>query len=68
MVAPFHPAMAVAMGTPEVARAFGDLTAVPTTFVVDSEGKIVSVIYGSPPDVEEQLRRLLAPLLARGSR
>jgi peroxiredoxin len=37
---------------------------VPTTFVVDRDGKIVSVVYGSPPDVEERLRRALSPLLS----
>jgi hypothetical protein len=53
----------VALGTPEVARAFGDLTAVPTTFVVDAQGKVVATVFGSPPDVEARLRKALAPLL-----
>lgn len=60
--------MSVALGTPEVARAFGDLTAVPTTFVVDAEGKVVSAIYGSPPGIEEQLRRAVEPLLPASAR
>ncbi len=62
--AAFPSAMTVGLGSPEIARAFGDLTAVPTTFVVDRDGKIVSVVYGSPPDVEERLRRALSPLLS----
>jgi thiol-disulfide isomerase/thioredoxin len=57
-------ALTVGLGSPEVARAFGDLTAVPTTFVVDRQGKVVSVVYGSPPDLEERLRRALRPLLS----
>ena len=61
--AAFPPAMTVGLGTPEVARAFGDLTAVPTTFVVDREGRIASVIYGSPPDLEARLHKALDPLL-----
>jgi thiol-disulfide isomerase/thioredoxin len=66
--AAFPPAMSVGLGSPEIARAFGDLTAVPTTFVVDREGKIVSVVYGSPPDVEDRLRRALTPLLSAPAR
>lgn len=65
MTAAFPPAMRVAMGTPEVARAFGDLTSVPTTFLVDADGRIVSTVYGSPPGVEERLREQLAPLLGK---
>jgi thiol-disulfide isomerase/thioredoxin len=61
--ASFPPSMSAALGTPEVARAFGDLTAVPTTFVVDGKGGVISVVYGSPPDLEARLRRALAPLL-----
>jgi thiol-disulfide isomerase/thioredoxin len=60
--------LSVGLGTPEVARAFGDLTAVPTTFVVDAEGSVVAAIYGSPPGVEEQLRRAVEPLLSRKTR
>jgi len=66
--AQFPPAMTVALGTPEVARAFGDLTAVPTTFVVERDGRIAAVLYGSPPDLEERLRRALEPLLSPASR
>jgi thiol-disulfide isomerase/thioredoxin len=65
MAATLGPGVAVAMGTPEVARAFGDLTAVPTTFVVDGEGRIAAVLYGSPPDLHERLQAALAPLLRR---
>ena len=66
--ASFPSSLRVGMGTPEVARAFGDLTAVPTTFVVDRDGRIVSVVYGSPPDLEERLRRALTPLFSASGR
>jgi thiol-disulfide isomerase/thioredoxin len=65
MTSSFGPAMQVAMGTPETARAFGDLTAVPTTFLVDAEGRIVSTLYGSPPGLEERLRQEVERLLQR---
>jgi thiol-disulfide isomerase/thioredoxin len=41
-----------AMGTAEMARAFGDLSAVPTLFMFDRTGRSVGVHYGAPPDVE----------------
>ncbi|HEX5042299.1 MAG TPA: TlpA disulfide reductase family protein [Candidatus Polarisedimenticolaceae bacterium] len=66
--AAFPSALTVGLGSPEVARAFGDLTAVPTTFVVDREGRVVSVVYGSPPDLEERLQRALRPLLSPSGR
>ena len=56
------PGVAIAMGTPEVARAFGDLTAVPTTFVLDAEGRVTTVIHGSPPDLHDQVRRAVDAL------
>ena len=40
-----------AMGTPEMARAFGDVTAVPTLFVFDGEGRTAGAYYGAPPDL-----------------
>ena len=40
-----------ALGTPELASAFGDVVAVPTLFVFDREGKTASTFYGNPPDL-----------------
>ena len=51
------------MGTPEMARAFGDITAVPTLFLFDGEGRTAAAYYGAPPDLhadaEGRLRSLL---------
>jgi thiol-disulfide isomerase/thioredoxin len=52
-----------AMGTPEVARAFGDVTALPTLFLFDRGGRTARVFYGAPPglhgEVEADLARVL---------
>lgn len=54
-----------AMGSPEIARAFGDVGAVPTLFVFDARGRAAATFYGSPPslhaEAEERLAALLAP-------
>src|SRR5205814_2365311 len=53
------------IGTPEVARAFGDISAVPTLFVFDRAGKTASVFYGAPPslhaDAEKTIDRVVSP-------
>jgi thiol-disulfide isomerase/thioredoxin len=41
------------------AGAFGDITAVPTLFLFDRAGKIARVLYGAPPDLHEQVGKLL---------
>jgi len=48
------------MGSPEVALQFGDIVSVPTLFVFDSAGKTVSVFYGAPPDLHEQVAEALS--------
>jgi len=54
-----------AMATPALARKFGDISAVPTLFVFDRDGRTRSVHYGAPPElhaeVEAELDALLAP-------
>jgi thiol-disulfide isomerase/thioredoxin len=54
-----------AIGTPDVARAFGDVTALPTLFMFDRGGRTAGVFYGAPPglhaQVEESLARVLGP-------
>ena len=51
-----------AMGTPELARSFGDISAVPTLFLFDRSGKTAGVFYGAPPtlhaDVEAKLKKV----------
>ena len=52
-----------AMGTPEVARAFGDVTAVPTLFLFDAKGATAAAFYGAPPtlhaDAEARIEKIL---------
>ena len=38
---------------------FGNITAVPTMFVFDKAGKQIKIIYGAPPDLHEQVVRIL---------
>ena len=45
------------------AQAFGDITAVPTLFVFDRQGRAASVWYGAPPDLHEQVEKKLAAVL-----
>ena len=49
-----------AMGTPEVVRPFGDLLAVPTLMIFRPDGRLATTLYGSPPDLHDQVRRWLA--------
>ncbi len=49
-------------GTPELARAFGDISAVPTLFVFDREGKTAGVFYGAPPTLHREAESMLARL------
>jgi thiol-disulfide isomerase/thioredoxin len=53
------------LATPELARALGDVTTVPTTFVFDRDGKTATVRYGAPPDLHAEVEATLAGLLAR---
>lgn len=54
-----------AMGTPEVARSFGDLSAVPTLFLFDGEGRRVATFYGAPATLHAEAEAQLASALAR---
>jgi thiol-disulfide isomerase/thioredoxin len=49
----------VAMGTPEMARAFGDLSAVPTLFVFDPDGQTRATFYGAPPALHAEVEEAL---------
>jgi thiol-disulfide isomerase/thioredoxin len=57
-----------AMGTPEVARAFGDVTALPTLFVFDTEGRTSAVFYGAPPRLHEEAEAKLDALVTGARR
>jgi thiol-disulfide isomerase/thioredoxin len=52
-----------AMATPEAARAFGDVVAVPTMYIFDRNGKTAQAIFGAPPDAHEQTLKVLDSLL-----
>jgi hypothetical protein len=47
----------------DTARAFGDITAVPTLFLFDRQGRTAGVSYGAPPDLLQQVERKLDALL-----
>jgi hypothetical protein len=51
------------MATPEMARAFGDVTAVPTLFLFDRDGETAASFYGAPPSLHEEAEATLASLL-----
>jgi peroxiredoxin len=53
------------IGNDDVAKAYGGVSAIPTTFVIDRQGKIVKRFIGfTPPEVFEET---IAPLLAATS-
>jgi thiol-disulfide isomerase/thioredoxin len=52
-----------ALGTPELARSFGDVSAVPTLFVFDRAGRTSAVFYGAPPELHTEAEAKLATLL-----
>jgi thiol-disulfide isomerase/thioredoxin len=52
-----------AMGTPELARAFGDVSAVPTLFVFDRKGGTAAAYFGAPPGLHDEAEAAVAGLL-----
>jgi thiol-disulfide isomerase/thioredoxin len=50
------------MGTPELGRAFGDVSAVPTLLVFDRQGRSAGVFYGAPPGLHAAAETKLAAL------
>jgi len=52
-----------AMGTPEMALAFGDLSAVPTLFVFDRTGRTRGAFFGAPPSLHADAERAVAAAL-----
>lgn len=51
------------MGTPELARSFGDISAVPTLFVFDRRGKTAGVFYGAPPSLHAEAEAVIGKAL-----
>ena len=60
--ASLSPDLRWAIADAPAARAFGDITSVPTMFLFDRTGKTVRVFYGAPPDLHEQAARILDEL------
>jgi thiol-disulfide isomerase/thioredoxin len=63
MAAAMKVPLVVSIGTPELARTFGDLTSVPTLFVFDGKGRTAAVFHGAPPGLHARLEARLAALL-----
>jgi len=49
--------------TPEIGRAFGDVSAVPTLLVFDGQGRTADVYFGAPPTLHKEAEAKLASLL-----
>ena len=52
-----------AIGTPELVRAFGDVSAVPTLLLFDGTGRAGPTYYGAPPTLHADAEAALAALL-----
>jgi thiol-disulfide isomerase/thioredoxin len=52
-----------AMGTPELAREFGDIAQVPTLFLFGPDGTTREIFYGAPPTLHGTVEAELAKLL-----
>jgi thiol-disulfide isomerase/thioredoxin len=62
IAASLSPDLRVAITDVPTARAFGDITAVPTMFLFDRSGRTAYVFYGAPPDLHEQISKILDAL------
>ena len=52
-----------AMGTPDLARAFGDVSAMPTLLLFDAQGRSAGSFLGAPPGLHAEVEGKLEPLL-----
>ncbi len=57
-----------ALGTPEIARSFGDVSAVPTLFVFGPDGATAASYFGAPPTLHGDAERLIDRLLTAAAR
>jgi thiol-disulfide isomerase/thioredoxin len=62
MTASLSPDLRWAITDAATARAFGDITAVPTMFLFDRAGKTARVFFGAPPTLHEEAGALLDSL------
>jgi hypothetical protein len=51
------------MGTPELARALGDVSAMPTLLLFDARGRGAGSFLGAPPGRHAEVEGTLEPLL-----
>ena len=54
-------------GKPEIARAFGDVSAVPTLHLFDRDGKAAGSFFGAPPDLHAKVEERLSAVLGTGN-
>ena len=52
-----------ALGTPDLVRALGDVSAVPTLLVFDRDGRAAASFFGAPPTLHRDVETRLAALL-----
>jgi thiol-disulfide isomerase/thioredoxin len=52
-----------AMGSPDLARAFGDVSAMPTLLLFDGRGRRAASFLGAPPGLHDEVEAKLAALL-----
>jgi len=51
------------IGTPDIVRAFGDVSAVPTLLLFDRDGRAAASFYGAPPTLHAEAEAALARLI-----
>ena len=57
------PGLRWVQGSPEIVRAFGDISAVPTLLLFDREGRLAASFFGAPPGQHEAVEARLAELM-----
>ena len=53
------------MGTPEMVRALGDVSAVPTLLLFDREGRTATTFFGAPPSLHAEAEAKVASLIGK---
>jgi thiol-disulfide isomerase/thioredoxin len=51
------------IGSPEIARSFGDISAVPTLFLFDAKGATAGTFFGAPPELHSKVEAKIGELL-----
>ena len=58
-----HAPLRWAMGSPELVRAFGDVSAMPTLLLFDGTGRLRGSFLGAPPGLHAEVEAAVEPLL-----